>query len=383
MKISNWPQYTKKEIEIVSNILKSGKVNYWTGERIKSFEKKFSKKFGLKYSIAVMNGSIALDLSVKSLNIQKNSEVLVSPKSFIASVNCIVLNNLLPVFIDVDLNSQNIDYKKIESKISSKTRAIICVHLGGYPCNMPEIMKIAKKYNLFVIEDCSQAHGAKIKNRHVGTFGNIATWSFCNDKIISTAGEGGMISTNDQNLSKKIWSLRDHGKSFDRVHSKKHPIGFRWLHENISSNYRMTEIQAGIGEYQLSKLDYFVKKRIQISKKLKSFISNYQSFKNQKIEKGFLNSQYKFYFFINTDFTNIDNIEVLRIFSKTNIPITVGSCSEIYREKAYSNHKIKLKNSSYLSKYTLAISISHIINNDQIDKLILQMKKIFKKNNIK
>ena len=210
---TNWPQHSNSEITKVIQILKSGRTNYLFSNEGKAFEKEFAKFSNTEYAVALSNGTVALDLALKSLKLKKGSEVIVTPRSFIASASCILLNNLKPKFIDVDLDSHNISPKEIEKSISKKTSAIICVHLGGTPCDMPEIMKIAKKNKLFVIEDCSQAHGAKIHNKSIGSYGNIATWSFCYDKIISTGGEGGMITTNQKKLYEFCWSYKDHGKN--------------------------------------------------------------------------------------------------------------------------------------------------------------------------
>ena len=253
-KLSPWPYYSKEEIIKSSQILSSGKVNYLTGEQGKLFEREFSKFCDTKYSIALANGTVALDLALKVLDISKGDEVIVTPRSYIASVSSVFNCGAKPIFADVDINSGNITSGTILKKITKKTKAIICVHLGGWPCEMDSIMKLAKKHNLFVIEDCAQAHGAIYKNKSVGSIGDIGTWSFCQDKIMTTGGEGGMISTNNYNLWNKMWSYKDHGKSFYSMYKKKHPPGYRWHHESFGTNWRMTEIQAAIGREQLKKM---------------------------------------------------------------------------------------------------------------------------------
>ena len=204
----NWPSYSDEEINSVKKVLKSGKVNYWTGIQCKKFEKLYKKKFKLNYCISVANGSVALEAVLKSLSLKKSDEVIVTSKSYQSSASSIVNVGARPIFCDVDFNTQNIDTDDIRKKITKRTKAIICVHIGGWPCDMEKIMKIAKKNNIKVIEDCSQAHGAKINNRFVGSFGDMAVWSFCNDKIISTGGEGGMIAVKNEKYWKKIWSYK-------------------------------------------------------------------------------------------------------------------------------------------------------------------------------
>jgi len=196
----NWPYYSIEEIKKVTEVLKSGKVNYWTGNYCKEFEKLYAQKFDLNYCITVANGTVALEAALKSLNLKKNDEVLVPSKSYQSSASAIVNSGAKPIFCDIDFNSQNLQINDLLKKISNKTKAIVCVHLGGWPCEMNKIAKIAKENKLVLIEDCSQAHGAKINKKFVGSFGDIAIWSFCNDKIISTGGEGAMIGVKKKEI---------------------------------------------------------------------------------------------------------------------------------------------------------------------------------------
>ena len=257
---SQWPLFTKEEADAVRDVILSNKVNYWTGNECREFEKEFSIWSNSKYSVAVANGTLALDAALNSLDICEGDEVVVTSRSFIASVSSIVNSRAVPVFADIDPNSQNISAESIKSVISSKTKAIICVHLAGWPCDMDAIMNLANEFDLFVIEDCAQAHGAKYKDKPVGSIGHIGCWSFCQDKIMTTGGEGGMVTTNHKSLWEKIWSYKDHGKSYDAVYERNHPEGFRWLHESFGTNGRMTEMQAVIGRIQLKKCQIGIKK---------------------------------------------------------------------------------------------------------------------------
>jgi len=225
-KFSSWPSFTSEEADAVRDVLLSNKVNYWTGNECREFEKEFAVWSNSKYAIALGNGTLALDSAFKALDIGVGDEVIVTARTYIASVTSIVNAGASPIFADVDLNSQNITPESIRSKITSKTKAIVCVHLAGWPCEMDEIIDIANEFNLYVIEDCSQAHGAKYKGKSVGSIGNIGCWSFCQDKIMTTGGEGGMVTTNDKFLWSKMWSYKDHGKSYEAVYKKKHPL---WL----------------------------------------------------------------------------------------------------------------------------------------------------------
>ena len=249
-KFSTWPSFSLEEANAVKNVLLSNKVNYWTGNECREFEKEFAVWSNSKYAIALGNGTLALDSAFKALNIGVGDEVIVTARTYIASVTSIVNAGAIPIFADVDLNSQNITPESIRSKITKKTKAIVCVHLAGWPCEMDGIMDLANEFNLYVIEDCSQAHGAMYKDKPVGSIGNIGCWSFCQDKIMTTGGEGGMVTTNDKSLWSKMWSYKDHGKSYEAVYQQKHPEGFRWVNESFGTNWRMTEMQGVIGRIQ-------------------------------------------------------------------------------------------------------------------------------------
>ena len=233
----NYPYYNKKSIDKVKKVLSSGKVNYWTGNHNLLFEKEFSKYIGNRFSITVSNGSVALEIALEALNLKPNQQVLVSSRSFIISASCVLNLGLKPVFTDVDHNG-NMNIKSILKAYNNKVKAIILVHLNGLSCDMDPIIRFAKKNKIFLIEDCSQAHGAIYKGKKVGSYGDISTWSFCQDKIITTGGEGGIISTNNKRLWQKVWSLKDHGKNYEKDFKRKHKTGFRWLHDSTGSDYR-------------------------------------------------------------------------------------------------------------------------------------------------
>ena len=327
--LNKWPVYSAREINAVNKVLKSGKVNYWTGKKCTEFESKFKKKFNLKYTVAVANGSLALDCALKTLNLNKNDEIIVTPKSYIASASCVINAGAKPVFADVDLNTQNLLISDVRNKITKKTKAIVCVHLAGYPCDLDEILKLCKKNKIILIEDCSQAHGSKYKNKYVGSFGDISTWSFCNDKIISTGGEGGMIACKNKKVWKKIWAIKDCGKSYDRLYKFKHKPGFKWIHDNFGTNMRLTEMQAAIGIVQLKYLNNWIKQRRRnfffLSKKFKEF----KIFRVQTLNKKIYIAPYRFCFFVikkNLKF-GWSREKILVELNKKKIPCTMGSCS--------------------------------------------------------
>jgi dTDP-4-amino-4,6-dideoxygalactose transaminase len=390
------PFYSNKAIKKIGSLLKSGKVNYWTGTECKKFEKEFSDYLGNKYSVALSNGSVALEIALKALNLNKGDEVIVTPRSFIISASCTINLGLKPVFADVDING-NIGVEQIRKVYNKKVKAIIVVHLNGLSCDLDPITKFIKKNKMFLIEDCSQAHGSIYKGAKVGSFGDISTWSFCQDKIISTGGEGGLISTNNKKLWIKCWSLKDHGKNYHSVFNKKHKIGFKWLHDNLGSNFRMTEMQALLGREQLEQLDKQIKKRNSLVNlylnELKVYIGEHNILKkpnfkcqtcplihNEKKCNKCTHAFYRLSLFINKNKTKQNKL--IEQLNKKNIDCGVGSCPEIYREKLFKKLKFypkkRLPNAKLLGETSLTFAINPNKNLNKIKSEINSIKKILK-----
>jgi len=379
MQNNTWPNYSTKEIKSVVNVIKSGKVNYVNGNIGKKFEYLFSKWVKRKYSVALTNGTVALELAIKSLKLPKNSEIMVTARSFFSSASTIVRSGYIPRFIDVDLFTQNILVEDILKKINSKTKAIICVHLAGNPCEMKKIVGVAKQYKLKIIEDCAQAHGAEIDKKKAGSFGDVATWSFCNDKIISTLGEGGMISTNNKKIYEYINSYKDHGLSPDKTKNIKQQ--FIYNKYFFGSNYRLTEAQSSVGIYQLMHIGQNLKKRRYIAseyKKVFKKFDNYFYFYQPKL--NIKHAWYRFYFFLRRDVRNYKKLrnKIVQELKKKRIICNYGSCPEIYLEKAFKNSKFKLKkrlkNSKILGETSIALDINHTLTKKQV---LLNSKKIY------
>ena len=377
-----WPQYTFKEIRKVRKVLSSNKVNYWTGNECKDFENNFSSWLGVKHSIALANGTVALEAAIKAFTLSEGDEVIVTPRSFIASVSCVITSGASPVFADIDKKSGNITAKSIESKITKKTKGIICVHMAGWPCEMYEILNLAKAHNLFVIEDCAQSHGAKIDDNPVGTLGDVGAWSFCQDKIMTTGGEGGMVTTNNEEIWDKVWSYKDHGKTIDSIYKKEHPDGFRWQHDRFGTNLRMTEMQAAIGNVQLTYMDSWHKKR-----KRNALIYHESFFELDAInsylpKKNIEHGWYKFYAYLDKKalkkgFTRekiIHKINQEKIFCQS------GGCSEIYLEKAFDSTmfrpKERLNNAKLFTESSMVFLIHPTIRSSTISKNALKVKEI-------
>ncbi len=338
-KFSPWPCFTEAEAEAVKNVMLSNKVNYWTGDECRQFENEFAEYTGTSHAIALANGSVALELALIALDIGKGDEVIVTSRTFLASASCIINVGATPVFADVNRDSQNITAETIKEKLSDKTKAIICVHLAGWPCDMSPIMALATDNTLTVVEDCAQAHGARYNNKSVGSFGDIGVWSFCQDKIITTAGEGGMVTTDNKELWKKMWSYKDHGKSWQSVYEKQHPPGYRWLHDSFGTNYRMMEVQAVIGRIQLKKMPQWHKARNEHAEKISKTCEQYPCFRVPEIPENIDHAFYKLYIFVELERLK-EGWTRDRIQSELNardIPCYSGSCSEVYLEKAFDN----------------------------------------------
>lgn len=336
---ASWPTFAADEIAKVSEVLQSGKVNYWTGEEGRLFEKEYAEYLGVRYAIAMMNGTVALEAALAALDIGTGDEVITTSRTFIASASCVVMRGATPILADIDPISQNITAESIEPLISPRTKAIIVVHLAGWPCDMDTIAALAKKHHLFLIEDCAQAHGARYKNRHVGTLGDIAAFSFCQDKIITTGGEGGLVVTNNQALWEKMWSLKDHGKNYETVFNQNHPPGFRWLHESFGTNWRMTEVQSALGRLQLTKLSTWNNERQQNAAVLTEYFSQLSALRVTEPFAEIQHAFYKYYVFIRPERLKKEwnRNRVLQAINARGVPCFTGSCSEIYLEKAFQN----------------------------------------------
>jgi len=336
---SPWPSFTDEEADAVRNVILSNKVNYWTGHEGREFEKEFAAWASTEYAIALANGTVALDVALLALGIGEGDEVVVTPRTFLASVSSIVNAGAVPVFAEVDRDSQNITAETIRAVLTSRTKAVICVHLAGWPCDMDPIMALAAEHDLKVVEDCAQAHGARYKGRPVGSIGHVGAWSFCQDKIMTTGGEGGMVTTDDRSLWKRMWSMKDHGKSWDAVYERQHAPGFRWLHESFGTNWRMMEVQAVIGRIQLRRMDTWHASRLANCERIWSAAKALRGLRVPDIPKAILHAGYKCYVFVEPGelAEGWSRDRILNEISAKGVPCFSGSCSEVYLEKAFDN----------------------------------------------
>lgn len=388
---SPWPSFTQEEADAVSQVLLSNKVNYWTGQECRQFETEFAKWADSKYAIAMGNGTLALDVALQALEIGAGDEVIVTPRTFIASISSVVNAGATPVFADVDEATGNITPESIAAVLTAKTKAIVCVHLAGWPCDMDGIMALAEQHNLYVIEDCAQAHGARYKGRSVGSIGHIGAWSFCQDKVMTTGGEGGMVTTNDEQLWRKMWAYKDHGKSYAAVYETEHPPGYRWLHESFGTNWRMTEMQAVLGRIQLTRMPDWTAKRTANAQAILDTCAKWEA-------KGYLSvprleespqfadsthAYYKLYVYVQPD--NLpkewSRDRIIEEINKLGVPCFSGSASEVYLEKAFDNTGLRpesrLPVAKQLGETSLMFLVHPTLTEDEIKQTVQAIDSVF------
>jgi dTDP-4-amino-4,6-dideoxygalactose transaminase len=364
-------------------VLDSGRVNYWTGEEGRAFEHEFAEWAGSAHAVALFNGTVALDLALRALGIGAGDEVVVAPRTFIASASCVVLAGATPVFADVDRDSGNIHAESVERVLTERTRAILPVHLGGWPCEMGELRALAQSRGLLVIEDCAQAHGASVDGQMVGSFGEIGAWSFCQDKIITTGGEGGMVTTDDAELWSRMWSYKDHGKSWNAVYEREHPPGYRWLHESFGTNGRMLEMQAAIGRIQLRRLFEWTAAR---TANARSYIEVLRRFEHAvripEPRPGLAHAYYRLYAYVRPEGLRAgwNRDRIVAEINALGIPALHGGCPEVYLEKAFEaglRPAERLPVARELGETSLAFLTHPTLSRDDVERTRAAIERVF------
>jgi len=388
---SPWPSFTEEEADAVSQVLLSNKVNYWTGQECRQFETEFAKWADSKYAIAMGNGTLALDVALQALEFGAGDEVIVTPRTFIASISSVVNAGATPVFADVDEATGNITPESIAAVLTDKTKGIVCVHLAGWPCDMDSIMALAEQHKLFVIEDCAQAHGATYKGRSVGSIGHIGAWSFCQDKIMTTGGEGGMVTTNDEQLWRKMWAYKDHGKSYAAVYETDHAPGYRWLHESFGTNWRMTEMQAVLGRIQLTRMLDWTAKRTANAQAILDVCAKWEAkgyLSVPKLEEStqFTDSThayYKLYVYVQSDSLPKEwsRDRIIQEINELGVPCFSGSASEVYLEKAFDNTGLRpetrLPVAKQLGETSLMFLVHPTLTEEEIKQTVQAIDSVF------
>jgi dTDP-4-amino-4,6-dideoxygalactose transaminase len=380
---SSWPSFDEEECDAVRKVLLSNKVNYWTGDICRQFEQEFASWASTEYAVALANGSVALEIALRAIDVGPGDEVIVTPRTFIATVSSIVNVGAIPVFADVDIDSGNITAESIVKVSTNKTKAIVCVHVAGWPCEMDSIMVLAEERDLYVIEDCAQAHGAKYKGQSVGSIGHIGCWSFCQDKIITTGGEGGMVTTNDRELWSKMWSYKDHGKSWQAVYESDHPPGFQWVHESFGTNWRMTEMQAAIGRIQLQKMANWHAARNKNANTILDVCEKFSEFlRLPRPTEGIGHAWYKCHIYVRPEKlkANWTREKIIEEINLNGIPCYAGSCSEVYLEKAFDVTEFRPKNrlpvAKELGETSLMFLVHPTLTEMEIDKTCKEIARL-------
>jgi dTDP-4-amino-4,6-dideoxygalactose transaminase len=380
--MNTWPYFAEDEIEAAVRVLRSGKVNYWTGQEGRLFEQEFAQFAGCRYAVALTNGSVALELALLALGIGEGDEVVVTSRTFVASASSVVLVGAKPIFADVDPDSGNITAETVRAVLTPRTKAIIAVHLGGWPCEMDELMQLAREHDLWVIEDCAQAHGATYKGRPVGSLGHVAAWSFCQDKIMTTGGEGGMLTTNDERIWEKAWSYKDHGKSYEAVYHRQHPPGFRWLHESFGTNWRMTELQAAIGRVVLRKVPEWVATRRRYAQILTERFRQLPALRVTVPPAHIQHAYYRYYVYVRPERLKPDwsRDRIMVELNQLGIPCTVGSCSEVYLEKSFQKAGLspsrRLPVAKVLGDTALAFPVHPTLSEEDVQEIAAAVDKV-------
>jgi len=378
-----WPHFEPDEIDAAAVVLRSGRVNYWTGEEGTLFENEFAAFCGCNYAVALANGTVALEAALAALEIGTGDEVIVPCRTFIASVSAVVMRGGRPIMADVDGASQNITAQTIKPLLTPRTKALIVVHIAGWPCDMDSILAVAREHSLSVIEDCAQAHGALYKGKRVGSFGDIAAFSFCQDKIMTTGGEGGMVTTNNKKLWQKAWAFKDHGKDYDAVFNRQHPIGFHWVHKSIGTNWRMTEFQAAIGRIVLRKLPVWVAIRQRNARILNDCFRTIPALEVTEPPPHIGHAYYKYYTFVKQ--SNLkkgwNRDRIVKAINAEGIPCFHGICSEVYREKAFASLGLRpskrLPVAKKLGEKSLTFLVHPTLNERDMEDTCRAVEKVF------
>lgn len=378
-----WPHFAEEEIQAAMNVLRSGKVNYWTGEEGRRFEEEFAAFTHCKYAVALCNGTVALEAALRALGVGPGDEVITTARTFIASASCAVAVGARPVIADVDRDSQNLTAKTIRAVLTRKTKAIVAVHLAGWPCEMDDIVDLARQHGLQVVEDCAQSQGARYKGRPVGSLGDVAAFSFCQDKIMTTGGEGGMLTTNNEDIWRRAWSCKDHGKSLDAMQARPHTAGFRWLHDSFGTNWRMTEMQSAIGRIMLRRVPQWLARRRRFASVLNENLAGLPGLRIAHPPREIDHAYYKYYAFVCPEALRPgwNRDRVMQAINAQGVPCSVGSCSEIYLEKAFmreEHNRERLPIAKELGETSLMFMVHPTLSDEHIRDTYISIQKVMR-----
>jgi dTDP-4-amino-4,6-dideoxygalactose transaminase len=380
--LPGWPRFDDGDVAATAEVLRSGRVNYWTGEHGRAFEREFAHWAGAPHAVAVANGTVALEIVLRALGIGPGDEVVVPAVTFIATASAVVACGAQPVVADVDRDSQALSAHTVLPALTCRTKAVIVVHVGGYPAPAAALARLAEARDLYLIEDCAQAHGARRHGRGVGSHGHAAAWSFCQDKIMTTGGEGGAISTSDPSLARRCWELKDHGKSYAGVHERRHGPGFRWLHDSFGTNARMTEMQAAVGRRQLAKLPGWLVIRRGHAELLRAELGGLPALRLPELAPDVEHAYYRFYCHVHPErlAAGWDRDRVLAALAAEGVPCGAGGCTEIYRERAFvalGRPREPLPVAQWLGRRSLTLPVHPTLSTPDVRSIAAAVRKVF------
>lgn len=383
--LPGWPQPSEAAAQAVADVVRSGRINYWTGDRGRLFERRYADSLGREHALALANGTVALELALRAFRIGPGDEVVVPARTFIATASACVATGATPVVADVDRDSGTMTAQTLEAACTARTAAVIPVHLGGWPADMDALLEVATARGLVVIEDAAQAHGAVYRGRPAGALGShAAAFSFCNDKILST-GEGGMLVLDDDDADSRAWAYRDHGKSRALVEESapdEDTCAFRWLVEDFGTNWRMPELCAPLGLAGLEQLSEWHDARTRNALRLAAALQELPGLRVPLPPHDIESAFYRLYAYVVPEalVTGWDRDRIARSLTAEGVPGLSGSCGEIYRERAFARHglgpAVRLPVAAGLAATSLAFLVHPTLTDDDIDDTAAAMEKV-------
>ena len=379
-----WPVVDEEAIEVVTSVLRSGRLNYWFGEHGRAFEREYAESLGRAHAIALANGTLALELALRAFGIGEGDEVIVPSRTFIATASAAVAVGAKPVIADIDVDSGNMTHDTVAAVLGPRTRAIIPVHLGGWPVDIDPLLELARQHDLRVIEDCAQAHGASYKERPVGGLGSdAATFSFCQDKILPL-GEGGMLVLDDTGAYERAWEYKDHGKSLRKLEAPTEAagIGFRWLVDSFGTNWRLSETASAMCRIALKRLPEYHERRRTNAMRLAVGLAELPGLRVPLPPADCEHAFYRLYGYVIPEALSPEwgRDRIAQAITAEGVPCQYGTCAEIYREHAFAEAGLgpsaRLPYAAAAHETSLAFFVHPTLHDSDIDDTIAAVCKV-------
>lgn len=380
-----WPAPGETEVAAVSAVVASGRLNYHAGTEGASLEAEYAAALDRRHAVAVANGTLALELALRAFEIGPGDDVVVPARTFIATASAVVAVGATPVVADIDPVSNNMTAFTLAQAMTERTRAVIPVHVGGWPVDMPDLMRVAAERDLIVIEDCAQAHGGSFGGRPLGSFGHAAAFSFCQDKIIS-AGEGGLLVLDDDAAFERAWAYKDHGKSLAKLSDPEFmsgPTSYKWLHDSFGSNWRMPEMCSALVRVGLAKLPEWHAARTRNARRLSAALACLPALSVPMVAEDAAHAYYRLYAAVDTAALaeGWDRDRIARAIAAEGVPVQYGVCAELYREGAFFAAGIApsdpLPGAAHAHATSLAFYVHPTLSESDIDDTAAAVRSVF------